>query len=175
MRQLSDVNKIAKGFFINHKFKKTLSKVPQKNVTDKVLVFNTIRTFSRQLHSELFLAHILAKLGATIYVLIDKKGCFSHWESYQKHNEHVKKLKYPISESFIRRFLYNHILNLYNHENIKIIDYSDVIDKEITIEKKIKTDDFEIDLEKCARASTRRYTETGGIDFSDESHKKFYE
>ena len=30
-------------------------------------------------------------------------------------------------------------------------------------------------MEKCARASTRRYTETGGIDFSDESHKKFYE
>jgi hypothetical protein len=175
MRQLSDVNKIAKDFFLNKKFKKKLDNLPQKNITDKVLIFNTIRTFNKQLNSDLFLAHILAKLGATIYILIDEKGCFSHWDSYQKHNENVKKLKYPVSQSFVRHFLYNRIISLYNHENIKIIDYSDVIDKEITIEKKIKTDDFEIDLEKCATASTRRYTETGGIDYSDESHKKFYE
>lgn len=169
-----------KGLCINRKFKKILKKIPQKNITNKVFVFNTIRIFSKQLHIELFLAFVLAKLGAKVFVLLDRNGCFSHWDCTQKHNENEMKIKFSADFSSFKSilryfFVYKQFLNLYNHENLKIIDYSDVITNNVPIHKKIVEDSLEIDLEKHAKSSTRRYTETGEIDFSDESHKNYFD
>ncbi len=166
---------IIKNIIEYKKASEILNSLPDKNILQKKIVFNTVKPYFTFLHRELFLGFILAKLGAEIYYLIDETGVFYHWDTVQKHNEKYTNLKNAPKNSILKyHFYYKPTIDTYKHKNIKIIPYSEIIKERDNIKNSLELKNNEKFLKKFAIESTRRYTQSGEIDFNDEKQKEYY-
>ncbi len=152
-------------------FRKTINAIPQSNKLEgKNYLFVTVRSYSFVLHQELFFANILARNGATVYVLLDN-GLLSHWDTYQLHEKGM-----PANESVTKKdkFMTKFYLSLYHHRNIKFIKTTDLLKFE-EIESTCSEDFWEESDEKNAISSVRRFFECGYYDSENVAHKSYYD
>jgi len=70
--------------------KNTLNLIPNSNeLSGKKIAFTTLRILPFPIHQEFFIANILARKGALVYVILDN-GLYKHWDTYQKHHNNKK-------------------------------------------------------------------------------------
>lgn len=175
-KKINESKKLTKNLIQYKIAKKNLRLLDDKNIINKKIVFNTVKPFFNFLHRELFLGYILAKLGAEVYYLIDESGVFFHWDTVQKHNERYTHLKNGPRNSFFKyHFYYKPTIDVYNHKNIHVIDYSKIIDDRDKIKEIATSDEYKTRFNKYAEASTRRYSESGEMDLNDKKQKEYYD
>ncbi len=134
---------------------------------NKVAVINAGR-FYRIADVELYLAHILAANGLTVYVLFDD-GVLEHWDGAQVHNINYYS---PYRARWYIRWKYmltKHLIFLaYRRPGMKLVNYS-------TILKHFQPcTDLELADIHDARSSTERFFETSVLDVEGD-HREYYE
>lgn len=128
----------------------------------KKYLFCTIRSFSFILHQELFLANILARNGAVVYVLLDD-GVLPHWDTYQIHDKQAVLNPSVYMRHKLQRDI---LLRLYAHSNIKILYISDLIKNSLSSNNVFLSMADVMNIE----GSIRRYFECGYFDPSNPKH-----
>ncbi|MEI6604256.1 MAG: hypothetical protein WCP35_03025 [Verrucomicrobiota bacterium] len=131
------------------------------------VVFNAVRTFPTS-DLELYLAHLCAWKGMTVYVLFDD-GVLEHWDSNQIH---AQKYASPYRAQWftrwaaeIRRRL---VCRAYRTGDLRTLKYSEMV-------RRCAVDDEPVDSDLgFAASSTKRFYETGSSDIDGE-HKSYYQ
>ena len=150
-------------------FYKTLNCIPCSNkLVGKKCLFITVRSLPFIIHQELFLANILAKNGATVYILLDD-GQLPHWDTYQLHDKGIDlNPSHSIKNKIIRRLL----LTLYKNKNIKVLYTSSIIKQGTTDYKNQQLTKGDI---SNAISSVRRYSESGFFDAQNDIQQRYYQ
>ena len=152
---------------------KTLNKLRKTDeLVGKSLVFSTLRYLPFPIHQDLFMANILARKGAKVYVILDN-GLYLHWDTYQfkSNNQYLNPFHKRFKElSYLKTYLHTKILLfIYKHSNISIVDTKSIVDMN-------KLD--EINLSEADKSnlisSVRRYFGCGYYDESNTSHYEYY-
>jgi hypothetical protein len=152
---------------------KTINQIHKSNeLNGKVYVFTTLRYLPFPIHQELFMANILAKKGAKVYIILDN-GLFEHWDTYQI-QENTKRLnpyKYRFTDfSYLKTYLHcKLLLFLYGDKNITILKTKSIVDKKVIENIQLSEND-----EANAISSVRRYFGTGVYDEKDPKHVDYY-
>lgn len=156
---------------INHKFS-----------LDKLVVFNTVRSDRVVIDREMYLGKLLALNGVKVIILLDD-GIMRHWEHFQnihipknqpfeifnfnpykQHNgDHNTYLEYLFKRRIMRR-----ALKTYKDRNLKIIYYSQIINKKIIRFENLTK------LKKYAKSSTIRFFKTSELDYNDKKVNFYY-
>lgn len=151
-------------------FRKTINAIPKSDALNgKNYLFVTIRSYSFVFHQELFFANILARNGATVYVLLDD-GILPHWDTYQLHEKGMPANASVTVKNKIIRKIYT---SLYHHRNIRFVKTSDLL-KLKTIKNIYLKESLDESDEKNAISSVRRYFECGYYDPKNEEHQLYY-
>ena len=152
-------------------FRKTIDALPKSNkLSGKHYLFVTVRSYSFVFHQELFFANILARNGATVYVLLDN-GILPHWDTYQLHEERM-----PANASVTRKnkFVRKIYTFLFHHRNIKFIKTSTLLKNEM-VESICSKESLNGSDEKNAISSVRRFFECGYYDPKNAKHQLYYD
>ena len=145
-------------------FRKVLAKINlSEQCKGKTILFSTIRSYPFPLHQELFLANILARKGAKVYVLLDDHQ-LAHWDTVQIHDKNA--VMNP-SAGYLHRLKARIILFLYSHRNISILYVSQFLKKG----NKIVDEEDKMNI----ISSVRRFFECGKYMEENPEHKKYYE
>ena len=165
----------------NH-LKSLLKSVKSKQLINKKIVFNVARTVKTQIDRELFIALLLSLNGAKCYVLLDD-GILKLNEFYQVNDfSNIRDLinfnlnSYPsfylqskkylhiiLNKIFIRKALHT-----YKNPNLKILYYSQIIDK-----KNLDIINWK-EMKNHAKSSTIRFFKTSELDYNSEYVKYYY-
>lgn len=133
---------------------------------DGVVVFNVARQITTQLHIEYFLAHIIAKSGRKVVMLIDD-GLLQHWDSIHQNNQH--KIFTPMHGGWVRRFytlrMTEFVQWVYATENLESVYYSELL-KCSEVKPPVE---FQEIINRHARGSCRRFSSDRNFWQSDES------
>lgn len=150
-------------------------------LTNKTIVFNSIRQYKEVFDRESFLGKIFAIYGAKVIILIDD-GVLKHWDTLQINDiNNIKSINkinlnpYPRLDlnlkkrinNFFFKFLIKVSLSTYQDENLRFINYS-----QIASNYNLQIDNLD-DLEKYAEASTIRFFKSE-LDFKDDNIKYYY-
>ena len=132
-----------------------------------VVVFNTVRAFQAS-DLELYLAHLCAWKGMTVYVLFDD-GVLEHWDSNQvrddKYASPYRARWFARWAAEIRRRL---VCRAYRTGDLRTLKYSEMV-------RCCPVDDEPVDSDfGFAASSTKRFYETGSSDITGE-HKSYYQ
>ncbi|GAG40510.1 unnamed protein product, partial [marine sediment metagenome] len=156
--------------------------VKNKQIINKKIVFNVVRSTKSQIDRELFIALLLSLNGAKCYVLLDD-GILSLNDIYQDVNlpnlRVLKKYKlniYPyfhmIPKNYFQKIVNKiHLrkaLKTYKNPNLKILHYSRIIDKKNLDIKSWR------ELKEHAKSSTIRFFRTSELDYNDEYVKYYF-
>lgn len=138
-----------------------------KDLSGKNVLFVTIRNYSFVMHQELFIANILAKMGANVYFVLDD-GNLPHWDTIQIHQAGM-----PLNAG---ASIHNKLVELlltytYRHKNIKKVYLSKYISS-ASIDKELKLLN-EYDESNCI-SSVRRYFECGKFEKNNREHVEYY-
>jgi hypothetical protein len=136
-----------------------------KKATGKVFLFATLRSYIFPLHQEMFMANILARNGAKVYILLDD-GKLDHWDTCQIH-ANVKILN-P-SNSFFHKLKKYFLLLIYSHKNISILYTSDILKTNQWNNIRLEDEDL-----MNVISSVRRYFECGFYNKEDKLHHEYY-
>lgn len=170
----------------NH-FKNLSMNVEQRLILNKKIVFNIIRNIRNSLDTELFLAHLLAKQGADVKVLLDD-GVLPHWDSvYIKKISNIEKIEdYSLNlykfnlknynfknlnlifRDLFERNIRKRAIKAYKTKNLEYISYSDIIDL-----TKINYNRLE-KLQNHAESSTIKFFRTSPLDYNKKEINYFY-
>lgn len=150
------------------KAKKFLSLLDKNNdLSGKTIFLVTVRNFSLVLHQELFIANILARMGAKVYYLLDD-GILPHWDTRQVHQQNLldnpRQRIHNRSVEFI-------LSNTYKHKNIHKLYISDYI-SDIDVENELTRLET-YDVNNCI-SSVRRFFECGKFDKENNKHLEYY-
>ncbi len=150
-------------------FYKTLNSIPRSSrLEGKKCLFVTVRSLPFIMHQELFLANILARNGAQVYILLDD-GQLPHWDTYQLHDKGVElNPSKTIKNKLVRTLL----LSLYKNKKIQVI-YTSKIAKKLGGSAYENQQLSEGDVYN-AISSVRRYSESGFFDENNEIQKAYY-
>ena len=133
----------------------------------KTVLFVTVRNFSFVMHQELFIANILARMGANVYYVLDD-GNLPHWDTIQINQKDMPKNAGTTLHNRIVEFLLSYS---YRHKNIHKMKLSNFIS-----EKEVKNELLHLDCydEGNCVSSVRRYFECGKFDKINSEHVTYY-
>lgn len=138
----------------------------ERNLDGKTIVFNTVRSLPIPMLYELFLARMLAALGARCYVLLDD-GVMEHWDTVQLHQRPtpLNPLRGGLASKLKCLLFRKSYCLLFKHRNVRYLKYSDL------------SSGSDLPLDEADRAdaisSVRRYFESGIVDLEDSEQKQY--
>lgn len=137
------------------------------DLVGKTVLFVTVRNYSFVMHQELFIANILAKMGADVYYLLDD-GNLPHWDTKQIHHSDVP---FNASKRFRNTIIEFLISNAYKHEKIHKLYLSHFIS-----DNQVKNELSCLDgYDECnCVSSVRRFFECGKFDRENRQHQEYY-
>ena len=153
--------------------KRSLSSLKKSNkYLGKTIIFTPLRTFSFQIHQEMFMANILAREGAKVEVLFDD-GLYDHWDTFQasdsKKELNPSKHKFKTLSSLKGYLNFKFLLFFYRHPNIKVVGLKSILDY-----KEIQNVEVNVEDNNSAISSVRRYFGCGYYDKNNDAHQKYY-
>lgn len=165
----------------NH-LKNLLKDIKPRQLLNKTIVFNTVRSYRIVIDREYFLGKLLALNGAKVYMLLDDT-ILHLWEyfqyndlptnqNYEKFNFNPNTHRYKdfklILQNFLRKRINKKALKIYSDKDLQTIYYSTIIKK-----NKVNIENWQ-ELEKYAYSSTLRFFKTSLLDFNDKNVKHYY-
>ena len=163
---------------------KIIKSIPKRNLLNKIIVINTIRTHDiKHLDNALLLGTTLALNGAKVKILLDD-GILTHWDTYQidalpmninnieKYSLNPSHIFYKEYKNFLKiifkKILIKKALRTFNIKNLEILYYSEILDRE-----KLNYANVE-ELKKHAKSSTIRFFKTCNLDYNTRFVKYYY-
>ncbi len=134
-----------KGY--NH-LKKLLKSAKRNEIINKIIVFNTVKSFREYIDREFFIGKILALNGANVIMFLDD-GLLKSWqEDFNKRNSKMYVFFY---KRLIRK-----ALRIYRDKNLRIIYYSEILDENKVMFKEVLRRGVTYVLERSNPAELRR-------------------
>jgi len=162
--------------------KNLLKDIKPRQLLNKKIVFNTVRTNRIVIDREFYLGKLLALNGAKVYMLLDD-GILKLWEHFQFHhlpeNQDYEKFNFnpythkykdydAILHNFFRKKIIKKALRTYNDKNLKVIYFSKILK-----ENKVNIENWQ-ELKDYAKSSTIRFFKTSELDYKDKNVRYYY-
>lgn len=162
----------AHSLTFNTVLKNWLSTIDLSNIetSSRTIVFNTVRSNPKTFHlyTDLYIGHLLARLGCRVYILLDD-GALEHWDTIQRHRITAPVLN-PMRSLRARRLRRNveALWEIFKTSGLELRWYSDFIDN-------TPVEDIDGDVERYALASALRHFECGVFDPEDQNQQDYFQ